>query len=133
MKTQDSQTFYLRISRGDETLTSLQRVTYQHRAFTLIELLVVIAVIAILASLLLPALSRSKEAAKVSKCIHNQKQIGVAFQMYEDDNNSRLPSLAPSGYALYEYGGGDPDPKDPNGAGSMLPATKRALWPYNET
>jgi prepilin-type N-terminal cleavage/methylation domain-containing protein/prepilin-type processing-associated H-X9-DG protein len=61
--------------------------------FTLIELLVVIAVIAILASLLLPALARAKESGRATKCLSNLHQLGLALQMYVADNNNRLPTM----------------------------------------
>lgn len=57
-----------------------------HKAFTLIELLVAGAVIAILAALLLPAVSRTKESARRTKCIGNLRQLGIAGQLYWDDH-----------------------------------------------
>ena len=70
---------------------SMSSVARGRAGFSLVELLIVLAVIAILASLLLPALSRAKDNARRIACVSNLRQMGMAFSVYRDENDGRFP------------------------------------------
>jgi prepilin-type N-terminal cleavage/methylation domain-containing protein/prepilin-type processing-associated H-X9-DG protein len=81
------------------------RLSWQSaRGFTLIELLVVIAIIAILAAMILPALSRAKQKTQGVYCLNNTKQMALAWTMYAGDNNDKLVANADGGRAGQDLG-----------------------------
>jgi len=135
------------------TKLEYDRVTTKRHAFTLIELLVVIAIIALLLSVILPALNKAKAIAAASVCMSNNRQLGVAYYTYANENDGFLadgqPALSRDGYTTFNL---PPDnrpyrahaftgePRDENGTWRNTSLEDKirgfevgAIWPYLET
>ncbi len=119
----------------DNMCSNYTQAELRHGGFTLIELLVVIAIIAILAAMLLPALSRAKVTALRTTCINNQKQMGLAETMYASDNKDFLAFCNWDGGTvrgpgwLYGLGPTLPDPTvAPYYPNNQVAAWNQGLW-----
>ena len=117
---------------------SSQTTHPRRRGFTLVELLVVIGVIAILISILLPALSKARELAVQTNCKNNIRQIVTACLMYVNDNKGQIfwrgipsnPDLATAGMERYAYGGRESGNLNVGQAGIFNRFVPRPINPY---
>lgn len=98
--------------------------------FTLVELLVVIGIIALLISILLPALSKVRDSAKTLACLSNCRQLGMAFSMYAGTNRGYLPAVNTDITQIGEYDANAVPPNPPSSAMKTAAVWYNALDPY---
>ncbi|HZO87341.1 MAG TPA: DUF1559 domain-containing protein [Chthonomonadaceae bacterium] len=102
--------------------------------FTLIELLVVIAIIAVLAAILFPVFAQARENARKASCLSNQKQLGLAFALYTQDYDEKLPNSTdgpagagqPGGWLYFRHFPAN----DVTNGGQAFDVTQGSLYPY---
>lgn len=87
------------------TNTHRARTHRARRGFTLVEMLIVIGIIALLAAILLPVMSRVRESGRRTACASNMKQLGMAFMQYANDSNQRLPNAVDGNWGVGKTGG----------------------------